>query len=135
MIGTQKVRSCAEAERVQSDEPVGPSHDAFTRQPHRLLPPADRRRAEAGSRPVRQSVLRPGEPQARPVTRAAPVDPLKARSACHNRIGRKTARYPRDRISERGDTVHLKRYGLIRMFRTAGTDDGVEYIGRPMIRG
>jgi hypothetical protein len=38
LIGTQKVYSCTEAERVQPDETGAPSHDAFTRQLHRLFP-------------------------------------------------------------------------------------------------
>ncbi len=42
LIGTQKVYSCVEAERVQPDESCGPSHDAFTRQLHRLFPGTDR---------------------------------------------------------------------------------------------
>ncbi len=46
LIGTQKVHSCAEAERVQPDETGGPSHDAFTRQLHRLFPGENRLRSE-----------------------------------------------------------------------------------------
>lgn len=41
LIGTQKVCSCAEAERVQPDATGGPSHDAYTRHLHRLFPSAD----------------------------------------------------------------------------------------------
>ena len=47
LIGTRKVYSCPEAERVQPDETGGPSHDAFTRQPHRLFPTTGRLRSEA----------------------------------------------------------------------------------------
>ncbi len=36
LIGTQKVYSCTEAERVQPDEENGPSHDTITRLLHRL---------------------------------------------------------------------------------------------------
>ena len=42
LIGTQRVYSCTEAERVQPDEAGGPSHDAFTRHLHRLFPNTDR---------------------------------------------------------------------------------------------
>jgi hypothetical protein len=42
LTGTQKVYSCVEAERVQPDETDSPSHDAFTRQLHRLFPSTDR---------------------------------------------------------------------------------------------
>lgn len=42
LIGTQKVYSCVEAERVQPDETDSLSHDAFTRQLHRLFPSTDR---------------------------------------------------------------------------------------------
>ena len=42
LIGTQKVYSCTEAERVQPYETGGPSHDAFTRHLHRLFPNTDR---------------------------------------------------------------------------------------------
>lgn len=42
LIGTQKVYSCVEAERVQPDETGSLSHDAFTRQLHRLFPSTDR---------------------------------------------------------------------------------------------
>ena len=47
LIGTQKVYSCTEAGRVQPDEAGGPSHDAFTRQLHRLFPSTDRLWTEA----------------------------------------------------------------------------------------
>ena len=46
LIGTQKVYSCTEAERVQPDENGGPSHDAYTRQLHRLFPTVERLRSE-----------------------------------------------------------------------------------------
>ena len=46
LIGTQKVYSCVEAERVQPDELGGPSHDAFTRHLHRLFPSTDQLWAE-----------------------------------------------------------------------------------------
>ena len=46
LIGTQRVYSCTEAERVQPDETGGPSHDAFTRHLHRLFPSTDRLWAE-----------------------------------------------------------------------------------------
>ncbi len=42
LIGTQKVYSCTEAERVQPATEGAPSHDAFTRQLNRLLPSAAR---------------------------------------------------------------------------------------------
>ena len=42
LIGTQKVYSCVEAERVQPDEAGRLSHDAFTRQLHRLFPSTER---------------------------------------------------------------------------------------------
>ena len=42
LIGTQKVYSCAEAERVHPDERSGPSHDSYTRQLHRLFPTVER---------------------------------------------------------------------------------------------
>jgi len=42
LIGTQKIYSCVEAERVQPDKTGAPSHDAFTRQLHRLFPSSDR---------------------------------------------------------------------------------------------
>jgi hypothetical protein len=42
LIGTQKVYSCVEAERVQPYETGDPSHDAFTRHLHRLFPNTDR---------------------------------------------------------------------------------------------
>ncbi len=47
LIGTRKVYSCAEAERFHPDEPGGPSHDACTRQPHRLFPTTARLREKA----------------------------------------------------------------------------------------
>ncbi len=47
LIGTQKVYSCTEAERVHPDERTGPSHDAFTRRLHRLFPSTDRLWTEA----------------------------------------------------------------------------------------
>ncbi len=47
LTGTPEVYSCTEAERVQPDEAEGSSHDAFTRQLHRLFPAADRLRAGA----------------------------------------------------------------------------------------
>lgn len=46
LIGTQKIYSCTEAERVQPDETDGPSHNAFTRQLHRLFPTVERLRSE-----------------------------------------------------------------------------------------
>ena len=48
LIGTRKVYSCTEAERVTPDDASGPSHDAYTRQLHRLFPGTDRLRTEAG---------------------------------------------------------------------------------------
>ena len=42
LIGTQKVYSCTEAERVGPGKNSGPSHDAYTRQLHRLFPATDR---------------------------------------------------------------------------------------------
>jgi len=47
LIGTQKVYSCTEAERVNPGEASGPSHDAYTRQLHRLFPTTDRLWSEA----------------------------------------------------------------------------------------
>ncbi len=47
LIGTQKVYSCTEAERVNPDEASGPSHDAYTRQLRRLFPSTDRLWIEA----------------------------------------------------------------------------------------
>lgn len=47
LIGTQKVFSCTEAERVNPEESSGPSHDAYIRQLHRLFPTTDRLRSEA----------------------------------------------------------------------------------------
>ena len=47
LIGTQKVYSCTEAERVHPAKTDGPSHDACTRQLHRLFPTTARLRAEA----------------------------------------------------------------------------------------
>ena len=46
LTGTQRIYSCAEAERVQPDETESPSHDAFTRHLHRLFPGADQLWAE-----------------------------------------------------------------------------------------
>lgn len=46
LIGTQKVYSCVEAERVQPVSSCCPSHDAFTRQLHRLFPSTERLRSE-----------------------------------------------------------------------------------------
>ncbi len=47
LIGTRKIYSCAEAERVQPDETNGPPHDVFTRRLHRLFPSTDRLWTEA----------------------------------------------------------------------------------------
>lgn len=47
LIGTQKVYSCTEAERVHPDETGGPSHDSFTRQLRRFFPTTERLWAEA----------------------------------------------------------------------------------------
>ena len=47
LIGTQKVYSCTEAERVGPGKNSGPSHDAYTRQLHRLFPATDRLRGES----------------------------------------------------------------------------------------
>ena len=47
LIGTQKVFSCTEAERVNPEESSGPSHDAYIRQLHRLFPTTDRLWSEA----------------------------------------------------------------------------------------
>lgn len=42
LIGTQRVYSCTEAERVNPNEEAGPAHDAYTRQLHRLFPTSER---------------------------------------------------------------------------------------------
>ena len=47
LIGTQKVFSCTEAERVNPEKSSTPSHDAYTRQLHRLFPTTDRLWSEA----------------------------------------------------------------------------------------
>ena len=49
LIGTQRVYSNTEAERVQPDATGGPSHDAYTRQLHRLVPTTERLWSEARS--------------------------------------------------------------------------------------
>ncbi|MCW5200745.1 IS701 family transposase, partial [Desulfobulbus sp. F4] len=46
LIGTQRICSCTEAERVQPDETGGPPHDAFTRHLPRHFPGVDRLWAE-----------------------------------------------------------------------------------------
>jgi len=47
LIGTQRVYSCTEAERVNPQGAAGPAHDAYTRQLHRLLPTTQRLWQEA----------------------------------------------------------------------------------------
>jgi putative transposase len=47
LIGTQRVYSCTEAERVNPQREAGPAHDAYTRQLHRLFPTTDRLWEEA----------------------------------------------------------------------------------------
>ena len=47
LIGTQRVYSCTEAERVNPDKEKGPAHDAYTRQLHRLFPTTERLWEEA----------------------------------------------------------------------------------------
>ena len=47
LIGTQRVYSSTEAERVCPDEKDGAAHDAYTRQLHRLLPTTERLWSEA----------------------------------------------------------------------------------------
>lgn len=42
LIGTQRVYSCTEAERVNPIEESGPAHDAYTRLLHRLFPTSER---------------------------------------------------------------------------------------------
>ena len=42
LIGTQRVYSCTEAERVNPDEEAGPAHDAYTRLLHRMFPTSER---------------------------------------------------------------------------------------------
>lgn len=49
LIGTQRVYSNTEAERVQPDATGGPSHDAYTRQLRRLVPTTERLWSEARS--------------------------------------------------------------------------------------
>jgi hypothetical protein len=38
LIGPQRVYSCTEAQRVNPQAETGPTHDAYTRQLHRILP-------------------------------------------------------------------------------------------------
>jgi len=47
LIGTQRVYSCTEAERVNPQGENGPAHDAYTRQLHRLFPTTERLWGEA----------------------------------------------------------------------------------------
>jgi putative transposase len=47
LIGTQRVYSSAEAERVNPEQENGPAHDAYTRQLHRLFPTTERLWSEA----------------------------------------------------------------------------------------
>lgn len=47
LIGTQRVYSCTEAERVSPEEENGPAHDAYTRQLHRMFPTTERLWEEA----------------------------------------------------------------------------------------
>ena len=47
LIGTQRVYSCTEAERVTPEKEDGPSHDAYTRLLHRMFPSSDRLWSEA----------------------------------------------------------------------------------------
>lgn len=47
LIGTQRVYSCTEAERVNPDQETGPAHDAYTRLLQRMFPTSERLWAEA----------------------------------------------------------------------------------------
>jgi putative transposase len=47
LIGTQRVYSSTEAERVSPEQENGPAHDAYTRQLHRLFPTTERLWSEA----------------------------------------------------------------------------------------
>jgi hypothetical protein len=47
LIGTQRVYSSAEAERVSPQQEKGPAHDAYMRQLHRLIPTTERLWSEA----------------------------------------------------------------------------------------
>jgi hypothetical protein len=47
LIGTQKVYSSTEAERVSPEQENRPAHDAYTRQLHRLIPTTERLWSEA----------------------------------------------------------------------------------------
>lgn len=47
LIGTQRVYSSAEAERVSPEQENGPAHDAYTRQLRRLFPTTERLWSEA----------------------------------------------------------------------------------------
>jgi hypothetical protein len=47
MIGTQRVYSCTEAERVSPDEETDSAHDAYTRLLHRMFPSSERVWTEA----------------------------------------------------------------------------------------
>lgn len=218
LIGTQKVYSCTEAERVQPGKAIGPSHDAFTRQPHRLFPTADRLWSEAEdhvdlskgyligddstldklySRKIELVTRHWSGKHKKAVSginlltllwtdgeRYIPIDyriynkPVDNRTKNdHFRVLLRTAagrgfrpeavlfdswysglenlklirslkwrwltRLKHNRhvdpdrtgnrpvrevdLSEQGDTVHLKGYGLIKVFKIAGTDDGIEY--------
>lgn len=218
LIGTRKVYSCTEAERVQPGKAIGPSHDAFTRQLHRLFPTADRLWSEAEdhvdlskgyligddstsdklySRKIELVTRHWSGKHKKAVSginlltllwtdgeRYIPIDyriynkPVDNRTKNdHFRVLLRTAagrgfrpeavlfdsrhsgpenlklirslkwrwltRLKRNRhvdpdrtgnrpvrevdLSEQGDTVHLKGYGLIKVFKIAGTDDGIEY--------
>jgi len=47
LIGTQRVYSCVEAERVSPAQENAPAHDAYLRQLHRLVPTTERLWSEA----------------------------------------------------------------------------------------
>ena len=198
IIGTQKVHSCTEAERVNPKNSFGPSHDAYTRQPHRLFPTTDRlsepRFMSTLKKDIRllTTVLRINftvvKSSRQPVIGRANTNGLFAVSACRfcyglmaggifrsiagsaislltvrrkmiifatcysspdnlkliRLLGRcRMTRLKDNRlinpdrsgniavsqaeISEQVDIVHLKGYGMIKVFRTVGTDDGAEY--------
>lgn len=186
LIGTRKVYSCTEAERVQPGEAIGPSRDAFTRQLHRLFPTADRLRPEAENHVDPSKGYLIGDDSTSDKLYSRKIEPAtRHRSGRHKKavsginlltllrtaagrgfrpeavlfdsrysgpenlelvrsLGRRwPTRLKHNRhvdpdrtgnrpvrevdLSGQGDTVHLKGYGLIRMFRTAGTDDGIEY--------
>ncbi len=147
LIGTQRVYSCPEAERVHPDEEEGPAHDAYTRQLHRLFPTTERLWSEAKE----QVDLHKGSL----IVDDSPLDKFYSRkiawvtrhwSGKHKRVVQGINLVTRlahnrqvnlDRtgnrslnqveIAETGALVHLKGYGLINVFKIVKTDDDLEY--------